>query len=84
LNIGGTGELLQEAFSKKSGLKEFLQVVVQQVMESEVTQWVRADRYERASDRVGFRNGNKPRVGELALSVPQVRGCEPRTRTQAR
>jgi len=54
LNIGGTGELLQEAFSKKSGLKEFLQVVVQQVMESEVTQWVRADRHERASDRVGF------------------------------
>ena len=64
-------------------------MVVQQVMESEVTQWVRADRHERASDRVDFRNGNKPRglktrVGELALSVPQVRGCEPRTRTQAR
>jgi len=82
LNIGGLGELLQEAFSRKSGLKEFLQVVVQQVMESEVKEWVGADRHERAEERRGYRNGNKPRglktrVGELELSVPQVRGCEP-------
>jgi putative transposase len=43
---------------------------------------VGADRHERSEERRGHRNGHKPRtlqtrVGELQLSVPQVRGCEP-------
>jgi putative transposase len=81
-NIGGLGELLQEVFSKKEGLKDFLQAVAQQVMEAEVTGLLGADRHERVERRSGYRNGSKPRglktrVGELALSVPQVRGCDP-------
>jgi transposase-like protein len=46
---------------------------------------VGAERHERTDQRVGYRNGSKPRrlktrVGELELAVPQVRGgsgCEP-------
>jgi putative transposase len=82
LNIDGLGELLQEVFSKKEGLKAFLQTVVQQVMESEVTDLLGVDRHERSEQRSGYRNGSKrrrlkTRVGELELSVPQVRDCDP-------
>ena len=82
LSIDVLGELLQEVFSKNEGLKDFLQAVAQQVMETEVTSLVGAERHERIEQRSGYRNGSKPRrlktrVGELALSVPQVRGCEP-------
>jgi transposase-like protein len=81
LDIDGLGELLQEVFSRKEGLKEFLEVIAEQVMESEVTDRLGADRHERVKGRAGYRNGSKPRglktrVGELELSVPQVRGCE--------
>jgi putative transposase len=82
VNIDDLGELLQEVFSRKEGLKEFLRVLAQQVMETEVTGLLGAERHERAQGRGGYRNGSKPRglktrVGELALSVPQVRGCDP-------
>lgn len=82
LNIDDLGELLQEVFSKKEGLKDFLQTVVQQVMETEVTGLLGVDRHERSDGRCGYRNGSKARglktrVGELELSVPQVRGCDP-------
>jgi len=51
-------------------------------MEEEVQNHVGASRHERTSARQGSRNGYKPRklktrVGELELSVPQVRGMEP-------
>jgi putative transposase len=82
LNIDGLDRLLQEVFSEKEGLKRFLEVLIRQVMEAEVQGHLGADRHERAPGRAGYRNGNKPRglktrVGELELSVPQVRGCEP-------
>ena len=82
MNIDGLGQLVQEVFSKKEGLKEFLEVLMRQVMEVEVQNHLGADRHERSEVRQGYRNGNKPRrlrtrVGELELSVPQVRNCEP-------
>ena len=51
-------------------------------MREEASLHVGAAKHERSSDRVGYRNGSKPRTfktraGELELSVPQVRGCEP-------
>jgi putative transposase len=82
LNIDGLNQLVQEVFNKKEGLKEFLQVLMRQVMEVEVQDHLGADRHERSEVRQGYRNGYKPRglqtrVGALALSVPQVRDCEP-------
>lgn len=74
--------LLQEAFSENAGLKRLLEALLERVMAAEVSEHISASPHERTSSRVGHRNGYKPRrlktrVGELELSVPQVRGCEP-------
>lgn len=58
------------------------EVCLRALMEEEVEQHVGAGLHERSSGRRGSRNGYKPRkvktrVGELELSVPQVRGMEP-------
>jgi transposase-like protein len=73
---------LQEAFAQKEGLKRLLEVVVNAVMADEATAHLGgAAPHERSDARRGHRNGTKPRtintrVGELALRVPQVRGCD--------
>jgi putative transposase len=76
------GQLLQEVFSNRDGLKKLLQQLLNQTMQAEVADHVGADVHERSEDRCGHRNGYKPRtlktrVGELELSIPQVRACEP-------
>ena len=76
------GELLQELFIRKEGLKEFLESMLNAGMKAEVDEHVCAKPYERTSERRGMRNGTKARslktrVGQLALEVPQVRGCQP-------
>jgi transposase-like protein len=76
------GESLQEVFSRKDGLKQLLELVLNVAMREEVTSHLGVAPHERSADRQGHRNGAKPRtlktrVGELTLSVPQVRGCEP-------
>jgi transposase-like protein len=62
--------------------KEMLRVMAQAVMEEGISAHLGAERHARVSERKGHRNGYKPRklktrVGELDLSVPQVRGTEP-------
>lgn len=62
--------------------KTMLEVMARRVMEEELGRHVGAQRHERTEARRGHRNGYKPRslktrVGELALQVPQARGCEP-------
>lgn len=74
--------LVQQLFTDPDVLKRLVEVVAQAAMRAEVAGHLQADRHEQTDDRVGHRNGYKPRtlktrVGELALSVPQVRGCEP-------
>jgi putative transposase len=81
-NIGGLDETLSEVFKQQDGLKRFLEVMCQQLMSQEVQQQLGVEFHERSDQRVGYRNGTKPRrlltrVGELELEVPQVRGCEP-------
>jgi putative transposase len=76
------GELVQRLFADPERLKQVLEVLCQSAMGQEVSAHVGADRHERSEERRGHRNGHKPRtlqtrVGELQLSVPQVRGCEP-------
>ncbi len=81
-NIGQTMVSLQELFSQEDGMKRFLETVIEQAMAVDVEGHLNASRFERTGNRAGYRNGTKPRrfktrVGELALEVPQVRGCEP-------
>ncbi len=80
--IGFAGDSLCELFKSPDGIKRFLETVIESAMNSEVSQHLGAGRHERSVERRGQRNGYKPRtfktrVGELELSVPQVRGCEP-------
>ena len=76
------GELLQVVFAERDGAKRLLEHLLDLAMQTEVSAHVGAERHQRSDGRRGYRNGHKPRrlkprVGELALSVPQVRACEP-------
>jgi len=80
--IDGILKGLQGIFVNPEGLREILESLVNIGMREEAVAHVGADRHERSGGRRGYRNGTKPRtlasrVGELSLSVPQVRGCEP-------
>ena len=74
-----TEPLFQEALL---GDKDFLKSVVydfcQNLLEEEMKAHIKAGKYERSQDRVGLRNGYKPRtiktrVGSFKLLVPQDR-----------
>ena len=59
-------------------MARLVEQVLNQVLETEVTETLQAKPYERTEERQGYRNGFKPRtmtarVGRLVLSVPQVR-----------
>lgn len=75
--------LMQGLLTDGQGIKRVLEFLAAEAMEREVTAHLGAGRHERTADRQGHRNGSKPRtlktrVGELELSVPQVRGgCGP-------
>jgi putative transposase len=71
-------QTLQRLFSGDNQLGHLLEAVLNQVLEAQVTEQLRAEPYERTSERQGYRNGYKPRrlttrVGRLTLRVPQVR-----------
>ena len=86
-SIDGLVAALQGAFAAGgggggAGLRRLLELLAGRAMAEEVTDHLGAGPHERAEGRRGHRNGHKPRtlktrVGELELSVPQVRGCEP-------
>ena len=63
-------------------LRNMVRTMLQEVLEEEMACHVGAGRHERSAERVGHRNGYKPRsiksrVGEIDLAVPQVRGGQP-------
>ena len=82
LNGDVIGELVQEVFADRDGLKRLLEMLLHATMQAEVSRHVGAEPHQRSVSRTGHRNGLKPRklktrVGELELDVPQVRGCDP-------
>jgi len=63
-------------------LRGLLEAMLRGLMDEEVMEHLQAGRHERTQERRGYRNGRKERklktrVGELALSVPQVRDADP-------
>ena len=74
-----TEPLFQEALlSDKDFLKSVVYDFCQNLLEEEMKAHIKADKYERSQDRVGLRNGYKPRtlktrVGSFTLLVPQDR-----------
>jgi transposase-like protein len=80
--IDKIGDLLHDTFSGREGMQRLLEAIVQAAMREEAAAHLGAAEHERNTRRTGYRNGTKPRtlktrVGQLELSVPQVRGCEP-------
>ncbi|MBE3519257.1 MAG: IS256 family transposase [Firmicutes bacterium] len=72
------GEILQQLFVRDDGLARLVEQVVNQILEAQVTEQLKAAPYERTEERQGYRNGHRPRllksrVGELNLQVPRVR-----------
>lgn len=75
-------------------LREAARVIVQALMEMEVSQQIGAARYERRTTRSGQRNGHRQRgwetrVGEIPLEIPKLRQgsycpsfLEPRRRSE--
>jgi putative transposase len=56
-------------------------LILQQVLEDEVTEFLGRRRYERAGETVSHRNGHEPRTvkttsGAMCLERPRIRGCE--------
>ena len=72
---GGLQEVL---INDEDFLKQMVEKVCQRIMETEITEFLGADPHERTEERIGYRNGYKPRilrtrVGELNLMVPKDR-----------
>jgi transposase-like protein len=63
------------------GIATALEILFNEAMKIERSEFLQAGPYERSDDRRGYANGFKPkrvktRVGELDLAIPQVRGVE--------
>src|SRR5690606_25592536 len=72
------GEMLHQLFRGDEGVGKLLECVLNQVLEAQVSEHVKAEPYERTHERAGYRNGYrerelKTRVGTLELRVPRVR-----------
>lgn len=71
-------DLLQGLFVRDDGLARLVEDIVNQVLDAQATEQLRAKPYERTEERQGYRNGYrdkvlKSRVGELTLMVPRLR-----------
>lgn len=72
---------LLDAFRAGDGvglIREAVQLVLQELIETEATEHVGADRYERSDSRITDRNGHRPRLlatqaGDVELRIPKRR-----------
>lgn len=77
-NITVGKDLLPELLSSQDGLAKLVESVLNQILEAQVSESLGADKHERSGERVGYRNGYRPRqlytrVGPVTLQVPQTR-----------
>jgi transposase-like protein len=71
-------DVVHGLFKEDGAMARLVEQVLDQVLQSQVTDVLQAKPFERTEDRQGYRNGFKPRtmntrVGRLTLAVPQVR-----------
>jgi putative transposase len=77
-NITVGKDLLPGLLSSQDGLAKLVEGVLNQILEAQVSESLGADKHERSEERVGYRNGYRPRqlytrVGPITLQVPQTR-----------
>jgi putative transposase len=74
-------QLLHQLFlseSRDAGIAALLESILNQVLQAQATDQLKAGHYERSEERAGYRNGSYPhrlttRVGQLTLQVPRFR-----------
>lgn len=76
VNVGT--ELLPGLLNGQNGLAKLVETVLNQILQAQVSETLGAERYERAEERTGYRNGTRlrtlyTRVGPVTLRVPQTR-----------
>jgi putative transposase len=72
---------LLDAFRVGEGvnlIRDSVQLVLQELIETEATEKIGAGRYQRTDDRVNERNGHRPRLlatqaGDIELAIPKLR-----------
>ena len=60
-NITVGKDLLPELLSNQNGLAKLIESVLNQILEAQAEESLGADKYERTDERVGYRNGYRPR-----------------------
>lgn len=71
-------EILVGLLTENEGISSLLESVVNQILDTQMAEHLKADRYEQNCERTGYRNGYRTRslytrVGPLTLRVPQTR-----------
>jgi len=74
------GSTVQGLLRTDDGLARLVEQVVNQVLEAQLTEQLRAAPYERTEERQGYRNGHRDRtittrIGRLVFSVPCTRSA---------
>lgn len=77
-NVKVPGHMVSSLMSDKGGLGSLLEVMLNQILEAQVSEQIGTERYERSDDRGAYRNGSRPRqlvtrVGPITLRIPQLR-----------
>lgn len=83
-NINLNDDIFKGLMEEKSGLKDLVEGVLNQVLEAQMTEYLNAEPYERTPERKEYRNGYRirqfsTRVGHLTLRIPQTRSGHFRT-----
>jgi transposase-like protein len=71
-------DILPGLLTEKDALARLIEAVLNQILEAQMSEHLKAKPYERSEDRQGWRNGNRvriltTRVGPLTLLVPKAR-----------
>ncbi|TYP48679.1 transposase, partial [Thermosediminibacter litoriperuensis] len=80
-NITIDSEILHHLFlkgAKDEGMAKLLESILNQILQAQATEQIKAEPYERTEERQAYRNGYYPRnlvtrVGTLTLRVPRLR-----------
>lgn len=77
-NITLDSDLLKDLFLSDNGTAKLVEHVLNQVLDAQATEQLKAAPYERSEERQGYRNGTRERplttrVGRIVLRVPRLR-----------
>jgi len=77
-NVSIDPTLLADLLNSPNGMAQLVEGVLNEILQTQMSQHLNADRYEHSDERIGVRNGNRARkihtrIGTLTLQVPQTR-----------